>query len=103
MAAKEAMRTNHVQKSTGILRCDWYAGGGLDVMVHNGALVDVILGAEYQHYDVRPERAFCLAPACAAPTGADFDLSAKGDIVCARLAIKTQGYRFLRGGPAATY
>jgi outer membrane immunogenic protein len=81
----------------------WYAGGGLDVMVHKGALVDVILGAEYQHYDVRPERAFCLAQACAAPTGADFDLSAKGDIVRARLTVKTQGYPFLRGGPAATY
>ena len=27
----------------------WYAGGGLDYMVHKGPLVDVILGVEYQH------------------------------------------------------
>ena len=30
----------------------WYAGGGFDYMVHKGPLVDVILGVEYQHYDV---------------------------------------------------
>ena len=30
----------------------WYAGGGFDYMVHKGPLVDVILGLEYQHYDV---------------------------------------------------
>ena len=31
----------------------WFAGGGFEYMVHKGALVDVILGAEYQHFDVR--------------------------------------------------
>src|SRR5215831_14789902 len=30
----------------------WYAGGGFDYMAHKGALVDVILGVEYQHFDV---------------------------------------------------
>jgi hypothetical protein len=29
------------------------------------------------------------------PTGADYELGAKGDIVRARLTIKTQGYGFL--------
>jgi outer membrane immunogenic protein len=80
----------------------WYAGGGFDYMVHKGALVDVILGVEYQHFDVGGERAFCFNPACNGPTGWDEDLSAKGDIVRARLTIKTQGYGWW-GGPAQTY
>src|SRR5215475_11466765 len=70
----------------------WYAGGGFDYMVHKGSLVDVILGVEYQHFDVRGNNAFCFNPTCGAPTGWDFDLAAKGDIVRARLTIKTQGY-----------
>ena len=37
----------------------WYAGGGFDYMVHKGPLVDVILGLEYQHYDVSGKTAFC--------------------------------------------
>jgi outer membrane immunogenic protein len=70
----------------------WYAGGGFDYMVHKGSLVDVILGVEYQHYDVRSQNAFCFNPSCGAATGWDYDLSSKGDIVRARLTIKTQGY-----------
>jgi outer membrane immunogenic protein len=73
----------------------WYAGGGLDYMVHKGPLVDVILGVEYQHYDVGSKNAFCFNPGCNPATGWDEDLSAKGDIVRARLTIKTSGYRFL--------
>jgi outer membrane immunogenic protein len=71
----------------------WYVGGGFDYMVHKGPLVDVLLGVEYQHYDVGAKSAFCDR-GCAVPTGADYDLSAKGDIVRARLTVKTQGYRF---------
>ena len=29
-------------------------------MVHTGPLVDVILGAEYQHFDVGDKNAFCF-------------------------------------------
>jgi outer membrane immunogenic protein len=72
----------------------WYAGGGLDYMVHKGPLVDVLLGVEYQHFDVGSKNAFCFNPGCNPATGWDEDLSAKGDIVRARLTIKTQGYRF---------
>ena len=72
----------------------WYAGGGLDYMVHKGPLVDVVLGVEYQHYDVGSKNAFCFNPGCNPATGWDEDLSAKGDIVRARLTIKTSGYRF---------
>jgi hypothetical protein len=63
-------------------------------MVHKGPLVDVILGVEYQHYDVRGQNAFCFNPGCGAPTGWDFDLDSKGDIARARLTIKTHGYSF---------
>ncbi|HEY1338328.1 MAG TPA: hypothetical protein VGF59_12495 [Bryobacteraceae bacterium] len=72
----------------------WYAGGGIDYMVHKGPLVDVILGAEYQHYDVGGRRAFCINPGCSPATGGDYDLGATGDIVRARLTIKTHGYGF---------
>jgi outer membrane immunogenic protein len=75
----------------------WYAGGGFDYMVHKGALVDVILGVEYQHFDVNGARAFCVHPGCAPPAVRDFDLSATGDLVRARVTIKTQGY-LLAGG-----
>jgi outer membrane immunogenic protein len=81
----------------------WYAGGGIDYIVHKGPLVDVILGAEYQHYDVRGRSAFCINPGCSPVTGGDYDLSAKGDIVRARLTIKTQGYGFLWGGAGVSY
>jgi outer membrane immunogenic protein len=73
----------------------WYAGGGFDVMVHRGALVDVILGVEYQHFELSGERAFCVNPGCVVPAVRDYDLSARGDLVRARLTIKTQGYGFL--------
>ena len=70
----------------------WYVGGGFDYMVHKGPLVDVILGLEYQHYDVGSKTAFCVT--AARNNTNDYDLSAKGDIVRARLTIKTQGYRY---------
>jgi len=79
----------------------WYAGGGFDYMVHKGSLVDVILGVEYQHYDVSGQNAFCFNPSCGAATGWDFDLDSKGDIFRARLTIKTQGYGWW--GPSAGY
>ena len=59
-------------------------------MVHKGPLVDVILGLEYQHYDVGSKNAFCFNPGCNPATGWDEDLSAKGDLVRARLTIKTR-------------
>ena len=81
----------------------WYAGGGFDYMVHRGALVDVVLGVEYQHFDVSGSPAFCVNPGCAAPAVRDFDLSARGDLVRARLTIKTQGYGLWGSSPTGTY
>jgi outer membrane immunogenic protein len=71
----------------------WYVGTGFDYMVHKGALVDVILGVEYQHYDVGNHNAFCGGGlTCNVASGGPFDLSTTGDLVRARLTIKTQGY-----------
>ena len=56
----------------------WFVGGGFDYMIHKGALVDVILGVEYQHWDVDSERAFCFNPGCVA-NFRDYDLGASGD------------------------
>jgi outer membrane immunogenic protein len=70
----------------------WFAGAGFEYMVHKGALVDVILGAEYQHFDVRDKTAFCFSGNCNPATFIDFNQGAQGDIVRARLTIKTQGY-----------
>ena len=47
----------------------WYAGGGFDYMVHKGPLVDVILGLEYQHYDVGLQKCVLLQPAAIPATG----------------------------------
>jgi opacity protein-like surface antigen len=75
----------------------WYVGGGFDYMVHKGSLVDVILGVEYQHFDVGSSKnAFCFNPGCGTATAWDFDLASKGDIVRARFTIKSQGFGFYR-------
>ena len=74
----------------------WYAGGGFDYVVHKGALVDMLFGVEYQHFDVNGARAFCVRPGCAPPAVRDFDLSATGDLVRARLTVKTQGFFLVR-------
>jgi outer membrane immunogenic protein len=73
----------------------YYVGGGFDYMIHKGPLVDVILGVEYQHFDVGQESAFCFNPACNPADNRDYDLSATGDLVRARLTIKTPGFAYL--------
>ncbi len=81
---------------SGVTRKDgWFVGAGFDWMVHKGPLVDVILGVEYQHFDVGGEQAFCFFASCNPPTFLDFSQEAQGDIIRARLTFKTQGYGFL--------
>src|SRR5262245_31639924 len=69
---------------------------GFDYVVHKGALVDMIFGVEYQHFDLNGARAFCVRPGCNPPAVRDFDLSATRDLVRARLTIKTQGFFLVR-------
>ena len=73
----------------------WFAGGGFEYMAYKGALVDVILGAEYQHFDVRQKQAFCFFAGCSPPIHQDFLQGAHGDLARARLTIKTQGWKFI--------
>jgi hypothetical protein len=77
----------------------WYVGTGFDYMVHKGSLVDVLLGVEYQHYDVGNHNAFCGDLRCNVASAGPYDLGTTGDLVRARLTIKTQGYGFLWAGP----
>jgi hypothetical protein len=72
-------------------------------MVHKGSLVDVLVGVEYQHFEVSEQAAFCVNPGCLPLSVRDFALSARGDLVRARLTMKTQGYGFLWSGPVAGY
>ena len=81
---------------SGITRKDgWFVGAGFDWMIHKGPLVDVILGVEYQHFDIGGEQAFCFFAGCNPPTFNDFSQEAQGDIIRARLTFKTQGYGIL--------
>jgi outer membrane immunogenic protein len=81
----------------GAARADgWYAGFGFDYMVHKGPLVDVLLGLEYQHFDVGTTTAFCATPGCNVPNRANYDLDAKGDLIRAKFTIKTAGFAFFR-------
>jgi outer membrane immunogenic protein len=76
----------------------WFAGIGLEYVLHQGALVDVILGAEYQHFELRSKTAFCFNPGCAILGPQDhinFDHGASGDLARVRLTIKTHSWSFL--------
>ena len=47
--------------------------------------------------------AFCVNPGCFPLAVRDFALSARGDLVRARLTIKTQGYEFWGNVPSGSY
>jgi len=80
----------------------WFAGGGFEVVVFKGAFMDLLLGAEYQHFDLSSKQTFCFT-ACNPANAEDYQLDAKGDIVRARLTIKTHGWPFLGSPVAARY
>jgi outer membrane immunogenic protein len=75
----------------------WYAGAGLDYMIYKGVLVDAIVGLEYQHVDLAEELHFSpLDVFNVCPPGVNCrNIRAKEDIFRARLAIKTQGWKFI--------
>ena len=70
----------------------WFAGGGAEYMIYKGPLVDAIVGVEYQHFDLSTKSVAIanLAPVLQYSVG-----PVRGDIVRARLTIKTQGWRFM--------
>ena len=70
----------------------WFAGAGIEYMAYQTALADIILGVEYQHFDVGLKQAFVCDFAHCGPTHhQDFLQGARGDIVRARLAFKSRG------------
>ena len=71
----------------------WFAGGGLEFMAYRGSVADIIAGAEYQHFSVGLKTAFvCTVLLCGGfTTHQNFLQDARGDILRARLTIKTDG------------
>jgi outer membrane immunogenic protein len=70
----------------------WYAGGGLDYMIHKGALVDVVFGIDYKHVDLDTGTHCFASGACNATDINRHNVDAKMDIIQARLTVKTQGW-----------
>lgn len=73
----------------------WFIGGGVEYVVYRGSFADIVVGAEYQHFDLGETSAFCFLPGCT-PHQLDFSQSAQGELVRARLSIKTHGFGFFR-------
>jgi outer membrane immunogenic protein len=71
----------------------WFAGIGFEHVVHRGSLAELIFGVEYQHYELGTDRVFTESPV--AGVDDSFDHKARGDLVRARLTIKSLGYPWL--------
>jgi outer membrane immunogenic protein len=71
----------------------WFVGAGFELMAYRSAVADIILGAEYQHFEVGQKVAFtCTVALCGPTTHQNFLQDARGDIVRARLTFKTSGW-----------
>jgi outer membrane immunogenic protein len=98
------LRGQYVVNSTGLLvfpgfwgssrHYGWYAGVGGEYVLIEGQGADVIIGVEYQHFDVERKRSFTESPV----GGFDdsFDLQARGDLVRGRLTFKFKPVGFFR-------
>jgi outer membrane immunogenic protein len=74
----------------------WFAGGGFDVVVYQGPFADLILGAEYQHVDLKEENIFCFNAGCSPANAEDYRNKANVDIVRARITLKSHGFGWFR-------
>jgi outer membrane immunogenic protein len=71
----------------------WFAGVGFDYVAFTGTLVDLLVGAEYQHFDLERKQAVsCAAGFCAGVPHQGYLHDANGDIVRVRLTLKTHGW-----------
>ena len=78
----------------------WYIGAGVEFMAVRTAWADIIFGAEYRHFEVDSKLAFTCDVAHCGPTHhQNFFQDARGDMVSARLTIKTDGWGFWTGRP----
>jgi outer membrane immunogenic protein len=62
----------------------WYAGGGIDWVVARGELTALILGVEYQHFDLDAKH----IPIVNTTVAEQYSAGAKGDIIRARFTVK---------------
>jgi len=68
----------------------WFLGAGVEFIAFRSALADIIFGAEYRHFEVGSKLAFVCDFAHCGPTNhQNFFQDARGDMVSARLTIKT--------------
>jgi outer membrane immunogenic protein len=71
----------------------WFAGIGFEYVAYRGTLADVLLGAEYQHFDLERQVGFqCNPVVCLFQPHQSFLHDANGDIARVRLTIKTHGW-----------
>ncbi len=71
----------------------WFAGIGFDYVAYQGTFADILLGAEYQHFDLERKAAITCTPAtCPGLPHQSFLHDAGGDIVRVRLTFKTHGW-----------
>lgn len=73
----------------------WFVGAGFDWVAYKGSFADVLLGAEYQHFELEQKQAVTCTPArCPGLPHQGFLHDASGDIARVRLTIKTHGLGF---------
>ncbi|HTB04951.1 MAG TPA: outer membrane beta-barrel protein [Bradyrhizobium sp.] len=71
----------------------WFAGLGFDYVVYKGSLGDILLGAEYQHFNLdRMQAVTCTPTLCPGVPHQSFLHDANGDIARVRLSFKTHGW-----------
>jgi len=71
----------------------WFFGAGLEYMAFRSQAADVILGADYRHFQVDSKVAFvCDFAHCGPTTHQNFSQEARGDMVTVRLTLKTNGW-----------
>jgi outer membrane immunogenic protein len=72
----------------------WFAGAGFDYVAYKGTFADILVGAEYQHFDLERVRGFACTPAVCGNLipHQGFFHDAGGDLVRLRLSFKTHGW-----------
>jgi outer membrane immunogenic protein len=71
----------------------WFAGAGFDYLAYKGSFADVLIGAEYKHFELQQTRGFTCTPAvCQFAPHQGFFHGAYGDMAQVRLTFKTHGW-----------
>jgi outer membrane immunogenic protein len=86
-------------------RNGWYAGGGVNYAIYKSALMDVILGADYRHIDLRTNfQAASSDGFLGAPPGVNGrNIGATADQVRFSVSLKTNGWGLFGGPVMAKY